>query len=704
MRTRAPIHRTLAALTLGLALSASVLLGVPQADAQETQVTADYLVFVNGLSGPSQGIDTAILTDVDLIRGNNDDEAVNFPGGTFEIFNGYFTFEQPQPGDTVDEFGRVVRTGESSVTVTFNDGSTLSNVLALRDFSTFNFGTTVNRYLLDQRALGARSLADVADVTFERNLEHNLNWDDLGFRETAVPPPPPPNETPVGRSDGYVARSGETLTVSAANGVLANDFDPDGDPLTAAIALAPANSTINLNADGSFTFRANRNFTGLTVGTYEISDGRDTRRVSARFVVQPTSPTNNPAPIAVDDQYAATAGQTTTTLTVNRWLGANDVYAEPGILSYELVSATPGLDVVIEAPGRVSITPDISLSGQASVDYRVSDGFQSDIGTAFVTVQGVVGPPPTTTPPTTQPPPTTAPPTTIPPTTAPPTTTPPTTAPPTTQPPPTTAPPTTQPPTTQPPAPEGGTVLFSLVANQGGFADEDIVEFDPATGDTSVLFDGSDVGLSRLDIKAFAEMADGSFLITLNRDVRLGGVTVLRNDILRFTPTSLGSNTAGRFSIFLDGSDVGLGSSSERIDAIDVISEDGGSVTLAISTVGSIRVSGVSGADEDLSALTLTRTGSSSQGTWARFFDGSDLGLTNRSEDVAAAAVGGGELRFVTQGSFSASGASGTASDVVSCDGFSAGGNTSCGDVSVDFNVSAAGLSGARIDGLDVRS
>lgn len=41
--------------------------------------------------------------------------------------------------------------------------------------------------------------------------------------------------------------------VAAAAGVLANDTDADGGPLTAATVTGPAHGTLMLNFDGSFT-------------------------------------------------------------------------------------------------------------------------------------------------------------------------------------------------------------------------------------------------------------------------------------------------------------------------------------------------------------------------------------------------------------------------------------------------------------------
>ena len=173
----------------------------------------------------------------------------------------------------------------------------------------------------------------------------------------------------------------------------------------------------------------------------------------------------------------------------------------------------------------------------------------------------------------------------------------------------------------------------------GGIAakPQDIMAQDMTTGDWSMHFDGSDVGVTR-PLAAFTHLSDGSLLLALNGSQNLPGVNgATANDVVRFVPTSLGDTTAGTFEWYIDGSDVGLSTGAEKIDALDALSDG----RLLISPTGNASVPLGGGmqqkvSDEDLLALTPTATGANSSGTWALHFDGSAVpGLG--SEDVVGA-------------------------------------------------------------------
>ncbi len=250
-----------------------------------------------------------------------------------------------------------------------------------------------------------------------------------------------------------------------------------------------------------------------------------------------------------------------------------------------------------------------------------------------------------------------------------------------------------------------GPVLYlgsSTSGTAGGiaFADEDILIKDMSTGAWSLLIDGSDIGLANTDIDAFELLADGSLLLSFDTAFTLSGFTAVDDsDIVRFTPTSTGATTAGTWSWYFDGSDVGLSTSDEDVDAFTVL-PDG---RLLISTLGNVSVTGASGADEDLLVFTPAALGSTTSGTWAMYFDGSDVGLSSTSnEDINGVWVdAAGKIYLTTLGAFGVTGVSGDGSDVFVCAPSALGSTTRC-TFTMYWDGSANGFSGEVTDSLGI--
>lgn len=255
-----------------------------------TTFTADFF-FTSSFSGEvrDSGILTATLFDEDLIRGDDEGERIEDSSG-LAIFNGYTRFVQTGTG--LDDIVREFELGEATTTVTFSDGSSLSGVLGLTDQLVFNFGATSSLFLLDVEALAAvgKTIADVSGVDIDGFVDHDLSYADLGFSEAPEPDPEPTpepgNAAPIAVFDFYQdVDGGAPFEVSAEDGVLSNDGDPDGDDITAALVSGPSGGTLEFAADGSFTYTADAGFSGVDFFTYEITDGTDTATANVRLEV-----------------------------------------------------------------------------------------------------------------------------------------------------------------------------------------------------------------------------------------------------------------------------------------------------------------------------------------------------------------------------------------------------------------------------------
>lgn len=91
---------------------------------------------------------------------------------------------------------------------------------------------------------------------------------------------------PVAAADSYTMEQGQTLTVAAADGVLANDHDMDNDPLTSALVTDVNVGTLDFNSDGSFFFQPPADFVGEATFTYLAIDSLESSStVTVRITV-----------------------------------------------------------------------------------------------------------------------------------------------------------------------------------------------------------------------------------------------------------------------------------------------------------------------------------------------------------------------------------------------------------------------------------
>ncbi|SFR48576.1 cadherin-like domain-containing protein [Litoreibacter janthinus] len=186
----------------------------------------------------------------------------------------------------------------------------------------------------------------------------------------------PVNDDPVANDDTASTDEDAPVTID----VLGNDTDVDGDDLTVTEATSPDGDVV-INADGTITFTPDENFNGDTTITYTISDGNggeDTATVNV--TVNPV----NDDPVANDDT-ASTDEDAPVTIDV---LG-NDTDVDGDDLTVTEATSPDG-DVVINANGTITFTPDPDFNGDTTITYTVSDGNGgTDTATVTVTVGSV---------------------------------------------------------------------------------------------------------------------------------------------------------------------------------------------------------------------------------------------------------------------------------------------------------------------------
>jgi len=183
------------------------------------------------------------------------------------------------------------------------------------------------------------------------------------------------------------------------------------------------------------------------------------------------------------------------------------------------------------------------------------------------------------------------------------------------------------------------------------------------------LFDGNDFGLNKHAINAIALSApsvpgtvcglacvDAIYMSFTQDAIAVPGISpkVQGEDVVVFEPsvgdTGVGANeVSGSFAMFFDGSDVGLTTTAEKIDGLDVwagpapveveFPYDCSAGLLFISTQGAYRVPAANGGSlvgegNDVLIFCATNLGADTAGFWFRGFDAADLGWPNGARNA----------------------------------------------------------------------
>ena len=182
---------------------------------------------------------------------------------------------------------------------------------------------------------------------------------------------------PVAQNDSYILSHDAgvapgALSVSAGNGVLANDSEPAGNTLYAYLASGPQNGSVYLSSDGSFTYYPDGTSSSASDSfTYTAYNGL-AYSAPATVTIQ-----LNTAPVAADDgPYTVTEGGTIAVSASNGVL-ANDSDVEGRSLTAVLVpgSGPAGGTLALSPNGSFTYTPNSGFSGADSFSYYANDGY-----------------------------------------------------------------------------------------------------------------------------------------------------------------------------------------------------------------------------------------------------------------------------------------------------------------------------------------
>ncbi|MDZ8106820.1 MAG: Ig-like domain-containing protein [Nostoc sp. DedQUE12a] len=240
-----------------------------------------YVVFGSSSGfGASLNLSSLNGNNGSVINANNVSNAGDFNGDGFDdLIIGLQSFFAYSAGESYVVFGSNSGFG-ANLSLSSLDGSNsiVINGINLLDNSGYSVGSAgdINGDGFDDLSIGATFYTRNTPVDGERYVV-------FGFAANRVP-----NQLPIAVADTATTIEDTTVNIS----VLANDSDPDNDPLTVTnvngnavtvgtpITLS-SGALLTLNADGTFTYNPNAQFESLGVGEigsdsfiYTISDGR----------------------------------------------------------------------------------------------------------------------------------------------------------------------------------------------------------------------------------------------------------------------------------------------------------------------------------------------------------------------------------------------------------------------------------------------
>jgi VCBS repeat-containing protein len=319
-----------------------------------------------------QGIGEGFVSYTVTPGSDRDDDGVIDARATI-VFDDNEPIETPAIANPVDVWAPVTGivsadgdpdTGEITVTWTGNDQG--AGLTAYTVYVTVDDGTP--EPWLEATALTSATYIGKAGHTYAFS---SLGLDGTGNMETkptyADTTVSLAGSPPEAGSDAYNTDEGQALIVTTDAGVLANDLDPEGRRLTAALVSDTAHGQLDLQTDGGFRYVPAQGFHGSDSFAYEALDGQDApTQASVTITVRSV----NDPPIAEDDtvDLLEDCGQ------VPVQVLDNDRDPDGDALTVtELTLPTHGA-AWLDDDQQLRYRPDDDYYGPDLFEYRVDDG------------------------------------------------------------------------------------------------------------------------------------------------------------------------------------------------------------------------------------------------------------------------------------------------------------------------------------------
>ncbi|HWS87485.1 MAG TPA: Ig-like domain-containing protein [Pyrinomonadaceae bacterium] len=172
-------------------------------------------------------------------------------------------------------------------------------------------------------------------------------------------------------------------------GVLANDFDVDGDALTVS-AVGPAANGVVSNNTNSVSYTPNPNYFGPDSFTYTVTDGHGN---TASATVNVNVANVNDAPAALSDNYSMSQDTVLNVPAAGVLANDSDLDGDGLTAAYVAGNGPHNGTVTVSPDGSFEYTPNPGFTGLDTFDYVAGDGTEnSNVATVTVKVNDTQAP------------------------------------------------------------------------------------------------------------------------------------------------------------------------------------------------------------------------------------------------------------------------------------------------------------------------
>ncbi|MGD1457154.1 tandem-95 repeat protein, partial [Vibrio harveyi] len=364
-----------------------------------TFTDADLLTGATDIEGDDLSVEGVTYTGADGVLTDNGDGTYSFAPN--ENFNGdvNFTFDVSDGTDTVTANIDVTVTpendppvaGSTAYTVHEDNSITISDEQLLANSSDIEGDVLIdsvsysgNDGVLEINGDGTYTFSPNENFSGEVSLDVVVvDEDGATDSTTAGITVLEVNDPPIAGATSYSVNEDEVITISSEQ-LLANASDVEGEVAIDSVSYSGSDGIFTDNGDGTFSFAPNANFDGdVSLDVVVVDEDGATAATNANIDVLPI----NDAPVSGNLAYSVDEDNSITLSQEQLLAQASDV--EGDALTATNLVVDGDATVTANDDGSFTITPDANFNGDIDITFDISDGSDTLVATADLTVNPV---------------------------------------------------------------------------------------------------------------------------------------------------------------------------------------------------------------------------------------------------------------------------------------------------------------------------